>query len=213
MRNIPMFVTENGAASLILEQIPYRRAAYVQLLDSLEPETMLKECCDFCRCAGAESVYAWGHPVVEAYPFYTSVLLYSGDRTNLQKSDFVAKNITEDELSRWMHIYNDHMGAVAASAWMTLQKAEEHFKKRTAYSVFDPDGDLCGIGVVEKDTVQAVISLYRGMGADILTALCQKAESDKIFLEVASSNERAVRLYNHQGFQCIQVLSDIHKIF
>ena len=213
MRNIPMFVTENGAASLTLDQIPYQKAAYVQIRDSVNPEALLQECCEFCRAAGAEAVYAWGHPVVEAYPFYTAVLLYEGDRANLLPTDFVAENVTVEQLSDWVRIYNENMMSVPAAAYMTMQKARDCVEKGRAYVVLDPDRDLCGIGVVEGNTVQTLISLYRGMGADILAALAATLPSDRILLEVASSNERAVRLYNHQGLQCIEVLSDIYKIF
>ena len=53
MKDIPVFTTENGAASLILGEIPYRGQAYIRIQDSLEPESLLKECVSFCRMCGA----------------------------------------------------------------------------------------------------------------------------------------------------------------
>ena len=38
MRNIPVFTTEFGVASLILKEIPYKGTAYVRLQSSLYPE-------------------------------------------------------------------------------------------------------------------------------------------------------------------------------
>lgn len=213
MRNIPMFVTENGAASLTLDQIPYRKAAYIQILDSLDPEALLLECCDFCRAAGAERVYASGNSVVEGYPLYTSVLLFSGNRCLLQETDFIAKPVTEEELDRWRQIYNDHMEDVAGAAYMTVQMAQGYCKAGTGFTVMNTEGNLCGIGVVEDETVSAVISLYKGMGADILSALCRYLPSERVLLEVSSSNERAIRLYRRLGMECEGELFRLHEIF
>ncbi|MBO5317574.1 MAG: GNAT family N-acetyltransferase [Oscillospiraceae bacterium] len=213
MRNIPMFVTENGAASLTLDQIPYRKAAYIQIRDSLNPKALLLECCEFCRAAGAEKVYASGNPVVEEYPLYTSVLLFSGNRRLLQETDFIAKSVTEEELDLWREIYNDRMKDVAGAAYMTMQMAQRYCKAGSGFTVINPDGELCGIGVVEKDTVSAVISLYKGMGADILSALCRYLPSERVLLEVSSSNVRAIRLYRRFGMECEGELSRLHEIF
>lgn len=213
MRNIPMFVTENGAASLTLEQIPYSSTAYVQLLDASDPEAMLEECCDFCRAAGAQSVYACGHRILESYPFYTSVLLYSANRTHLSGTDYVAQPVTEDELAQWCSIYNERMTDVACAAHMTTVLAQRYCREGTGYMVRDPAGRLCGIGTVAGDQIGAVISLYPGIGGDVLLALCKKASSDQIVLEVSSTNERAIRLYLRHGFACIQTLSSYYKIF
>jgi hypothetical protein len=35
MRDIPMFTTEYGVASLVLKEIPYQAAAYITIQDSL----------------------------------------------------------------------------------------------------------------------------------------------------------------------------------
>ena len=58
MKDFPVFTTENGVASLVLKEIPYRRCAYIILRDSLEPEALLAECISFCRACGAERVFA-----------------------------------------------------------------------------------------------------------------------------------------------------------
>lgn len=213
MRNIPMFVTENGAASLTLEQIPYSSTAYVQLLDTADVEAMLKECCDFCRTAGAQSMYACGHPILESYPFYTSVLLYSGNRAHLPATEYVAQPVTEEELEYWRSIYNERMTDVACAAHMTMPMAQRYCREGTGYMVRDPAGKLCGIGTVEQDQIGAVISLYPGKGGDVLLALCKKASSDQIMLEVSSTNERAIRLYLRHGFACVRTLSSYYIIF
>ena len=65
MKNIPMFTTENGVASLILQEIPYRREAYVHIRSTAAPEAFFRECVDFCKMAGAEKIYLTGHPLLE----------------------------------------------------------------------------------------------------------------------------------------------------
>ena len=53
MKDMPVFTTENGAASLILREIPYQQTAYVVLRDTLDPLALAGECADFCRVCGA----------------------------------------------------------------------------------------------------------------------------------------------------------------
>ena len=52
MKDIPMFTTEYGAASLILRELPYRGIAYVRLQATEQPEKLLEECIGFCRAFG-----------------------------------------------------------------------------------------------------------------------------------------------------------------
>ena len=56
MRDIPVFTTEYGVASLVLREIPYRQEAYISIQSSLQPEELLAECVSFCRACGAEKV-------------------------------------------------------------------------------------------------------------------------------------------------------------
>lgn len=213
MRNIPMFVTENGAASLTLAQIPYRGVAYIQLLHSADPEAMLRECYDFCRAAGAEKVYAWGHPVVERFPFYASVQLFEGTRSHLPETNYLAEPVTDEELEQWREIYNQKMTDVACAAYMTIPLAKQYREEGTAYMVRDPNGQLCGIGTVKEDRIGALISLCPGMGGDVLCALARHITAEKIVLEVSSTNDRAIRLYLRHGLRCVEEISQIHEIF
>ena len=58
MENIPVFTTENGVASLVLREIPYRETAYIQFASSQSPELFLEECVSFCQSVGAKTVLA-----------------------------------------------------------------------------------------------------------------------------------------------------------
>ena len=73
MRDIPVFTTEYGVASLTLQDIPYRGTAYIKIQSTAQPKEFLDECVDFCIAAGAERVYAAGHDFLAAYPLHTAL--------------------------------------------------------------------------------------------------------------------------------------------
>ena len=51
MKDIPVFTTEYGVASLFLREIPYRSRAHIKIQSSQEPEKLLEECISFAECA------------------------------------------------------------------------------------------------------------------------------------------------------------------
>ena len=64
MRDFPIFSTETGVSSLTLKEIPYKKQAYIRIQD-VQPGTLqehLRECVQFCKAAGAEHIFAAGHP-------------------------------------------------------------------------------------------------------------------------------------------------------
>ena len=70
MKDFPCFATDDGVASLILKEIPYRQEAYIRFQD-VQPgrfAPFLQECVSFCRMAGAEKIYAQGHEELSQYP-------------------------------------------------------------------------------------------------------------------------------------------------
>ena len=80
MKDIPVFTTDFGVASLILKEIPYRGEAYIRIQD-LQPGMigpMIDECVSFCEMAGAETVYATGSEELEGYPFDVTMIRMTG---------------------------------------------------------------------------------------------------------------------------------------
>ena len=73
MRDIPVFDTQYGVASLVLKEIPYQQTAYITIQSSCEPEMLLQECVGFCRACGGARIYATGDPVLEKYPMHTAM--------------------------------------------------------------------------------------------------------------------------------------------
>lgn len=75
MKDFPCFATDDGVASLIFKEIPYRQEAYIRFQD-VQPgrfAPFLQECVSFCRMAGAEKIYAQGHEELSQYPLHAAV--------------------------------------------------------------------------------------------------------------------------------------------
>ena len=211
MRNIPVFTTEYGVASLILKEIPYRAAAYIKLQDSQDPEAFLKECCDFCRAVGAEYIYAAGHLFLERYPVYTSVWRMEVDRSQLPETDAQTVPVTEETLEQWKTLYNQKMASVPNSAYFSAEDVKEMYSRKDGYFIRRQDA-LLGIGKAAGEKVDAVISLRPGAGKDVVLALNRVLTGGKMILEVASENIRAVRLYTRLGFKMTDTVATWYHI-
>lgn len=212
MRNIPVFTTEFGAASLILREIPYRQEAYIRIQDTRRPEIFLKECVDFCKAAGAEQIYGTGHTCCENYPLHTAVLQMRGDVTVIGETDGALFPVMPKTLSRFREIYNEKMGRVPNASFLTEADARELLQKGGGYFVHR-DGVLLGIGVVEEPRLLAVASCRQGAGETVVRALCHAFAGRQVLLEVASANRKACGLYERLGFVATAELSRWYRLF
>jgi len=197
LRDIPMFTTENGAASLILRAIPTQKIAYIHLQSSVTPEKLLAECVDFCRVAGAERIYATGHPCLEKYPLFTVLCRLCGTQSEIGETDCCLFPVTEKTWPDFCRIYNEKMANVPTAQWMRLLDREVY--EKYAYFVHR-DGVLQGIGVVRDDRIEAIAACQKGAGKDVLAALCRALSGEKITLSVAENNQKAMALYSRCGF-------------
>jgi hypothetical protein len=205
MRDIPVFTTENGVASLALKEIPYKGTAYITIQDSQQPAQLLRECVDFCKMAGAEQVYATGHPYLEKFPLYTSVLRMQRPRDGIPETDAALFPVTEKTIETFRRIYNEKMFSVPNAATMTKQDAKELLTEGTGYFVHRGE-TLLGIGVVDGDMVKAIASCIPGAGYDVMLALCSAIFGETVTLEVASNNHPARKLYEKLGFVAVTQL-------
>lgn len=212
MRDIPVFITENGAASLILKRIPYTKEAYIEIRDSAAGELLIKECCEFCRMAGAERMYATGHTCLENYSFYTDILLLTANKTDLPATDALAHPVTMDELEHWREIYNDKMKSVPNAAYMTREQVLVKQQCGTIYMIRH-GSEFLGIGAAERDTIEAVASLKPGAGRDVVLSIASVLPADDIQLQVASANYKAMELYRGLGFAVKEQIARWHQIF
>lgn len=199
MRDFPVFTTENGAGSLVLKEIPYSGIAYVTVQDSSFPTKFLTECAEFCRAVGAKKVYASGHPALESFPFHTAIIRMTASADSIPDTDASLFPVTENTLSTWRQIYNDKMTGVDNAAFMSENAAAELLKRGDGYFVHR-DGKLLGIGIAADDRIDCVVSVQHGCGRAVVSALSHALVCERITLDVASTNARAIRLYTSMGF-------------
>ena len=199
MKDIPVFTTEYGVASLVLKEIPYQGMAYVIIRDSLEPEELLAECAAFCRVCGAEKVFAAGHEILESRPFHTAMWEMRCDTAAIADTDAALRPVQEQTVERWREIYNQKVRSVPNGAWMTEVDGREMLKKGDGYFIHR-NGELLGIGRASAEMIDWVAAVKSGAGRDVVCALAHALTGDTAVLTVASENQKAVRLYESLGF-------------
>lgn len=212
MRDFPVFTTENGVGSLVLKEIPYRGIAYVTIHDSSFPTEFLKECLDFCRAVGAENIYATGHEILKEYPLYTTVIRMTGTIDAIPESDACLFPVTEKTISHWREIYNRKMKDVDNASYMSETVASDMLKRGDGYFVHR-NGELLGIGIASGNQIDCVASVKAGGGREVVSALVHGLLSEPVILDVASTNMKAISLYESMGFIKTAEISRWHKIF
>lgn len=201
MKDIPMFTTEYGVASLFLKEIPYRGIAYIRVQD-VQPgclKQLIRECGEFCRAAGAERIYATGHPELEAYTLHCVV-----ERMTLSREQPCAPTaqlwpVTEATVSKWREYYNEAMKHIDLAVTQTGLDEKEICQSGGAYFVH-AGKEVLGIGWVREDCLLAVAAVQPGQGRRVCETLMSLIDGPRVWLEVASTNGRAKGLYQKLGF-------------
>lgn len=199
MKDIPVFDTETGVSSLLLKEIPYKQIAYVKV-HSVQPGGLkdhIAECVSFCRMCGAARVFASGHEELQAWEHHCDVIPLAMALSDLEPEANLFP-VTEQTVGRWRGIYNEKMAPVDNAATMTAFD-EKEICAGGAYFVHDA-GELLGIGWLKGSEVLCIASVKPGAGERVLKTLLTAADSDLATLEVASTNTRAIRLYEKMGF-------------
>ena len=201
MKDIPMFTTEYGVASLILKEIPYRKQAYIRILDVQEDsfEEYLAECVSFCRMCGAEQIFAEGHEQLSKYPVYTAVNRMQGTIPFDPEKTASLFPVTEKTVSRWRGLYNEAMRNVDNAGTLEARDEKQILAGGGAYFVHE-DSDLLGIFWLEDTKLLAIAALQRGAGERVMHTMLSVTDGEPVWLEVASTNARAIRLYEKMGF-------------
>ena len=211
MRDFPVFTTENGVGSLVLKEIPYNGTAYVTIQDSSFPTEFLHECLSFCKAVGAEKVYATGNKILESYPLYTAVYRMTIPIEMIPDTEACVFPVTEKTLPAWREIYNNKMEHVDNAAYMSENTGREMLRRGDGYYIHC-DGKVLGIGVTSGDRIDCIASVVPGMGKKVVSALAHTLFCDRVVLDVASTNEKAIRLYETMGFIKTAEVSRWYKI-
>lgn len=211
MKDIPMFTTENGAASLVLREIPVRATAYVTIQASHSPQALIAECVDFCRVCGAQTVYASGDGCDGVYPVYTILVEMCRETENLRQTDAALFPVTEQTVARWREICNKRMEQVPNAAYLTAWDERSVLEDGDAYFVHR-GGELLGVGKASGETVELVASVKPGTGEDVMLALLSALSGQTARVVVAQENSRAISLYQKLGFTAVREVSRWYKI-
>ena len=213
MRDFPIFTTEFGVSSLILKEIPYRGEAYIRIRDVSEGyfNEHLTECVSFCRMCGAQRIFAEGNSLLEQYPLYTAVYLMKG--TAQSEMDKMASlfPVTEETVSRWRNLYNEAMRTVDNAGTLETRDEKQILSSGGAYFVHD-NGALLGIFWLEDRKLLAIAAVKKGAGERVMHTMMSLLEGEQITLEVASTNSKAIRLYENLGFLKTAELTRWHRV-
>lgn len=208
MRDFPIFTTDYGVSSLILKEIPYKKQAYICIRD-VQAEHFsdhLHECIAFCKMAGAEYIFASGHTALEQYPLYTSVLKMRGKPVFDGETIARLFPVTEKTVGYWRDIHNHAMAHVDNAGTLEHRDENSILESGGAYFVHD-QGKLLGIGWLEGEKLLAIASTVPGAGTSVMQALMSIHPEQMMTLEVASTNTRAIALYERLGFVSVEEVS------
>lgn len=210
MRDFPVFTTEFGVASLVLKEVPYRQEAYIVIQSALQPEELLQECISFCRMVGAERIYARGHEITQKYKLHCAVCEMRGQIEPDEEKIAHLWPVTEENVGQWRAIYNERMRTVDNAGTMEKRDEKKILSSGGAYFIHN-FGELLGIGWLEEEMLLAVASVRSGAGERVMHTLLSLVEGS-VTLEVASTNVRAIGLYEKLGFITTREVSRWYRV-
>ena len=206
MKDLPVFTTEFGVASLTLREIPYQETAYIKLQATQQPKELLEECVGFCRAVGAEKIYAAGHAYLENYPLHTAIVQMQCLKASIPETDAALWPLQREQLGEFLRFYREKVRHVPNGAWFTDSDGEKLAREGGGYFIHR-GGKLLGIGIVGGNELRFVASVLPGAGADVVCALANAVTEDMLTLEVATANIKAVALYEKLGFVPVKEFS------
>lgn len=211
MKDFPVFTTEHGAASIILKEVPYRKTAYIRLQSSLNPSVLLSECVDFARMAGAERILAESSLLPAGFPHAVTVLEMSGVPTLHADNVENLFPVTASTVTHWREIHNARMRTVDNASTLESRDEDKILSSGGCYFIHR-EGQLLGIGWLEDGELKAVASCAPGMGYATLNTLLSICPGERITLQVASTNTRAIALYERFGLIATRQVDVWHDV-
>lgn len=200
MQDFPFFTTEYGVASLILREVPYRGEAYIHIQEAA-PEHLqehIRQCRDFCRAVGADHIYIKEYPGLPQLPLHTQMVQMTGTAWVDREKLCALFPVTQATVGRWRAYHNRRMAGVDNAATLEAREEAKIADSGGAYFVHR-DGQLLGIGWME-DTKLLTVAAEPGQGERVMHSLMSLVEGAQMTMEVASTNGRAVALYQRLGF-------------
>ena len=137
--------------------------------------------------------------MLAGYPLYTGVYEMRG--TACPEAEKIASlfPVTEETVGKWRTIYNEAMRKVDNAGTLESRDEKAIVDSGSAYFVHN-QGQLLGIFWMEGNKLLAIAAVQKGAGEKVMHTLMSLFPEEQITLEVASTNERAIRLYERLGF-------------
>ena len=205
MKNIPVFTSSYGIATLILREIPWSGSAYVLIRSVWDGQTaaLLEECRGFCRAVGAKHVYAaWDTAELPAAHAWDMIRM-TRPKAGLPQSlcPVEPEPLTRENAAAYLEIYNRCFVQVPAAASYDAGSLEPLYGEDLAWLV-KRGGVYAGVAEISKEGLEgiAVLPEHRGLGYDLALAVLPMVPSPELRLKVASTNLRAIALYERLGF-------------
>ena len=212
MKDFPVFTTEFGVASLTLREIPYRAEAFILIQDTQQPEELLAECISFCKMCGAEKIYARGHEITQRYPLHCIVYEMRGTARIDESKVESLWPVTEKTVTKWRELMNEKMRPVDNSGTLEKKHEKDILDSNGAYFVHH-EGELLGAGWLLHNKLLLLASCKRGAGERICHTLFSLIPNEEVKLDVVSTNQRAIRLYEKLGFVRTAEHRRWHRVF
>ena len=103
------------------------------------------------------------------------------------------------------------MKNIPAARYLTNQRTRSLLQEENCFFICESK-DIIGIGIASDGVISAIASVRPGAGADIVLALCKGMTAERVSLEVAEENTKALRLYERLGFSVSGVKNIWYKI-
>lgn len=214
MKNIPIFTASYGLASLILREIPYSGRAYVMVRSVWRGETaaLLEECGQFCRAAGAETVYASQElePLPAKHAYDMVELRCPKADLPVPEKPVELEPLTEQNAAAYLEIYNrcfrDVPGATA------YDRADVRRLLETNLAFLTRAGDrYAAVAELSENGLAGVAVLpecrEQGLGRNLTLTVLHRLDAPSLTLKTASANAAALRLYHAIGFRHDRITS------
>jgi hypothetical protein len=220
MRNIPVFLSQGGTATLILREIPHRATAYVLLRTVVDLKILLEEATAFCREAGAERCLASPGETdccLEGTPIYEIYVLHM-DKKQLPPPERRVElaPVTRKNGRIYLETYNRCFASVSHALTYDRGQLERIFRTGQQAFLAKHQGKILGMGELHGNELAAVGLLPecrgQGLSRDLTLCLLGNCPGPEITLTVVSDNAPALRLYDHLGFRVSRVESSWYEL-
>ena len=204
MKDIPLFTSDCGLATLILREIGWSGSAYVLVRSVWNGRVagLLDECARFCRAVDAKQIFAcWETAELPARHAY-DMLDMACPKSKLPPGGPVdLEPLTRDNAGDYLRIYNECFRQVPAAASYDKKSLEPLYGEDLAW-LARVDGQYAAVAEISKAGLEGigVLPPFRGLGYDLALAVMAMVPSPEVRLKVASTNARARALYARLGF-------------